>query len=403
MFCVGRAASLPSAGVAAERRVRNHHDPTDDCLGRLRPAKPAEGKLAARPTRQAGSSPHGLVPTRTVHSGGRVIRGDIELFAIASISTYISLAMLPRLRTCSGDRTPAHESFMETANIVAVRLPRPRPPRPPPATAPPATAPPATAPPDDPSRWFYYSTPQEIGPYRIVRCLGSGGMSKVYLGQHGDTGKEVAIKVLRPDLIARSNAVQRFEVEFHAARKLDHPNMVRAYDFFADAALVYLVLEFIDGPSVAQMLREKTGFSEARRRFAAMKQTAGALERRPPRQSSSCTATSSWATSSSHPATRPSSCRPRSRQGSPREEGADPVEGQSRHALQAKRLRASYENARRADHRSDLYSLGVTLYQPAHRLDSCSVGGQAHRPQEQARQPLRQAPRSDPGVEPGNR
>ena len=227
---------------------------------------------------------------------------------------------------------------METANTVA--------------------APPAPPPPDDPSRWFYYSTPQEIGPYRIVRCLGSGGMSKVYLGQHAGTGQEVAIKVLRPDLIARSNAVQRFEVEFHAARKLDHPNMVRAYDFFADATLVYLVLEFIDGPSVAQILREKTCFSEAQA-VRWMTQIAGALDIAHRNQLV-------------HRDIKPGNILI-----GPGDEAKLADLGLAKDLLAKKELTQSgaslgtllymapelYENARRADHRSDLYSLGVTLYQ----------------------------------------
>jgi eukaryotic-like serine/threonine-protein kinase len=219
-------------------------------------------------------------------------------------------------------------------------------------------APPATPPPEDASRWFYYSTPQEIGPYRIIRCLGSGGMSKVFLGQHGVTGQDVAIKVLRPDLIARSNAVQRFEVEFHAARKLDHPNMVRALDLVIDSTLVYLVLEFIDGPSVAQVLREKTCFSETQavRWITQIAAALGVAHRN----------------QLVHRDIKPGNILI-----GPGDEAKLADLGLAKDLLAKKELTQSgaslgtllymapelYENARRADHRSDLYSLGVTLYQ----------------------------------------
>ena len=183
-------------------------------------------------------------------------------------------------------------------------------------------------------------------------------MSKVFLGQHGVTGQDVAIKVLRPDLIARSNAVQRFEVEFHAARKLDHPNMVRAFDLVVETSLVYLVLEFIDGPSVAQILREKTCFSETQA-VRWMTQIAGALGVAHQNQLV-------------HRDIKPGNILI-----GPGDEAKLADLGLAKDLLAKKELTQSgaslgtllymapelYENARRADHRSDLYSLGVTLYQ----------------------------------------
>src|SRR5437667_12544504 len=88
---------------------------------------------------------------------------------------------------------------------------------------------------------------EEIGPYELTRLLGAGGMSRVFLGRHRRTGQEVAVKILRPEMLVKRHVVQRFQSEFRAARKLFHPNLVRALDFGFDQGLAYLVLEYIPG------------------------------------------------------------------------------------------------------------------------------------------------------------
>src|SRR5205823_5354910 len=66
--------------------------------------------------------------------------------------------------------------------------------------------------------------------YEIVRCLGRGGMGVVYLARHRVMEREVAIKVLNPDLLRHPEASRRFEREMKAAARLLHPNIVTAHD-----------------------------------------------------------------------------------------------------------------------------------------------------------------------------
>ena len=96
--------------------------------------------------------------------------------------------------------------------------------------------------------------------------LGSGGMSKVY---HRSTrssdrpGRRDQGPSARHDRSAPMPS-SGSKVEFRSARKLDHPSIVRAHEMVVEAGLVYLVLELVDGPSLSQLLREKTCFSEAK-------------------------------------------------------------------------------------------------------------------------------------------
>jgi serine/threonine protein kinase len=103
---------------------------------------------------------------------------------------------------------------------------------------------------------------QEIGQYELKRLLGSGGMSRVFLGRHRHNGAEVAVKILRPEMLVKRHAVQRFQSEFRAARKLLHPNLVRGLDFGFDQGLAYLVLEYIPGRSLFELIRENLRLPE---------------------------------------------------------------------------------------------------------------------------------------------
>jgi serine/threonine-protein kinase len=99
-----------------------------------------------------------------------------------------------------------------------------------------------------------------LGAYRILRRLGEGAMSTVYLAYHEEQSLHVAVKVLAERLVSNQDYVDRFYREAKSAAALNHPNIVRGFAAGQDRATGrhYLVLEFVDGPN-AQTLLEQHG------------------------------------------------------------------------------------------------------------------------------------------------
>lgn len=95
--------------------------------------------------------------------------------------------------------------------------------------------------------------PQSIGPYRILGPLGHGGMGTVYLAAHRFLMRNVAIKVLRPKRDDDPTMRARFRREMAALGQLQHPHVVQAIDAGENEGMLYLVMEYIDGPSVAHL------------------------------------------------------------------------------------------------------------------------------------------------------
>ena len=99
-----------------------------------------------------------------------------------------------------------------------------------------------------------------LGPYRILRPLGQGGMSKVFLAEHEMMHRRCAIKILPNKYQEDSELLGRFHLEAEAIAKLDHPHIVRAYDFNKDVRygkdIHYLVMEYIDGQDLRQMVEQ---------------------------------------------------------------------------------------------------------------------------------------------------
>jgi predicted ATPase/predicted Ser/Thr protein kinase len=93
-----------------------------------------------------------------------------------------------------------------------------------------------------------------IGHYEVLSLIGRGGMGEVYLAHDTRLGRKVAIKLLRTGLTSNADAVRRFEQEARAASSLNHPNIVTVYEFDAAHERRFLVMEFVDGQSLAAMI-----------------------------------------------------------------------------------------------------------------------------------------------------
>jgi serine/threonine-protein kinase len=98
-----------------------------------------------------------------------------------------------------------------------------------------------------------------LGPYRILDQIGAGGMGQVYLAEHVHLHRRVALKVLPAKLAADKIGVERFYREARAVAALDHPNVVRAYDVAWESNTHFLVLEYIQGRSLEDVLVEAGG------------------------------------------------------------------------------------------------------------------------------------------------
>jgi serine/threonine protein kinase len=95
------------------------------------------------------------------------------------------------------------------------------------------------------------------GKYRVDARLNEGGMGNVYKGTHVLMDKTVAIKVLRPSLAADEKIVARFSREARAASRISHPNALSVTDIGEDNGTVFLVMEFLSGKTLKQMIREE--------------------------------------------------------------------------------------------------------------------------------------------------
>ncbi|TWT67703.1 Serine/threonine-protein kinase PrkC [Posidoniimonas polymericola] len=95
-----------------------------------------------------------------------------------------------------------------------------------------------------------------LGKYKLLGQIGKGGMSSVYLAEHVMMKRRVAIKVLPRSRVKDKSYLERFQLEARAVARLDDPNIVRAYDIDSEENVHYIVMEYVDGKDLHQIVAE---------------------------------------------------------------------------------------------------------------------------------------------------
>lgn len=116
------------------------------------------------------------------------------------------------------------------------------------------------------------------GRYLIESLIGVGGMANVYRGQDTQTGNAVAVKVLKEEFLDNEELVRRFKNESKAISILDHPNIVKVYDVSVSDKMQYIVMEYIDGITLKEYLKQRGGALTWKETVHFATQILGALE-----------------------------------------------------------------------------------------------------------------------------
>jgi eukaryotic-like serine/threonine-protein kinase len=110
---------------------------------------------------------------------------------------------------------------------------------------------------DMPTEAYVPATSKQIGHYDLLAKIAEGGMGAVYKGRSQITGEIVAIKIIPAETAKNPILVKRFEQEFKAASLLDHPNIVKAIEYNAATSTPFLVMEFVDGDSLGRKVERE--------------------------------------------------------------------------------------------------------------------------------------------------
>ena len=102
----------------------------------------------------------------------------------------------------------------------------------------------------------------EFGPYTIEKRLGSGGMGEVFLATQRVMGRKVALKILSPEISANKQQVQRFIQEIRLTSKMEHPNIVLAFDAGIQNNHFYMAMSYVKGMDLEEILLTKGAFEE---------------------------------------------------------------------------------------------------------------------------------------------
>lgn len=102
---------------------------------------------------------------------------------------------------------------------------------------------------------FRLSSGAKLGPYEILEPLGAGGMGEIYRARDGRLGRIVALKILAARMMDQGGNRVRFEHEARAISSLNHPNICILYDIGRDGEIDYLVMEYVEGETLAERLK----------------------------------------------------------------------------------------------------------------------------------------------------
>src|SRR5579885_3009977 len=97
----------------------------------------------------------------------------------------------------------------------------------------------------------------QVGKYQVVHHIATGGMGAVYRATDTESGRDIALKILSPEMASRPGVIERFKREAAAAAKMTHENIVKLYEWGEVNGLHYLALEFVDGIDLQDYVARK--------------------------------------------------------------------------------------------------------------------------------------------------
>src|SRR5262245_37898305 len=97
---------------------------------------------------------------------------------------------------------------------------------------------------------------QTLSHYHVESLLGAGGMGEVYLARDPRLERQVALKILPPDLALDADRMERFSREAKAASALNHPNVATIYDIGQSEALHFIAMEYVEGHTLAEEIAD---------------------------------------------------------------------------------------------------------------------------------------------------
>jgi serine/threonine protein kinase len=98
--------------------------------------------------------------------------------------------------------------------------------------------------------------------YEILKELGKGGMGVVYRVKDQKLDEEMALKVLKPEIAAHKETIERFKNELKFARKIAHRNVCKMYDLNEDEKILYITMEYVKGEDLKSLIRGKGKYAE---------------------------------------------------------------------------------------------------------------------------------------------